>query len=31
LQFTVIYRLNATRSKYKGTGAGKEAQQRMKN
>ena len=31
LQLTVIYRLNATRSKYKGTGAGKEAQQRMKN
>lgn len=31
LQFTVIYRLNATRSKYKGTGAGKDAQQRMKN
>ena len=31
LQFTIIYRLNATRSKYKGTGAGKEAQQRMKN
>ena len=30
-QFTVIYRLNATRSKYKGTGAGKDAQQRMKN
>ena len=30
LQFTVIYRLNATRSKYKGTGAGKDAQQRMK-
>ncbi len=31
LQFTVIYRLNSTRSKYKGTGAGKDAQQRMKN
>ena len=31
LQFTVIYRLNATRSNYKGTGAGKDAQQRMKN
>ena len=31
LQFTIIYRLNATRSKYKGTGAGKDAQQRMKN
>ena len=30
-QFTLIYRLNATRSKYKGTGAGKDAQQRMKN
>ena len=31
LQLTVIYLLNATRSKYKGTGAGKDAQQRMKN
>lgn len=31
LQFTVIYRLNATRSKYKGTGAGKDTQQRMRN
>ena len=31
LQFTVIYRFNATRSKYKGTGAGKDAQQRMRN
>ena len=31
LQLTVIYRLNATRSKYKGTGAGKDAQQRMRN
>ena len=31
LYFSVIYRLNATRSKYKGTGAGKEAQERMKS
>jgi hypothetical protein len=31
LQFTVIYLFNATRSKYKGTGAGKDAQQRMRN
>jgi hypothetical protein len=31
LQLTLIYRLNATRSKYKGTGAGKDAQQRMRN
>ncbi|MBR5169635.1 MAG: TonB-dependent receptor family protein [Muribaculaceae bacterium] len=31
LQFTVIYRFNGTRSKYKGTGAGKDAQQRMRN
>ena len=30
LMFTVIYRLNATRSKYKGTGAGKETQARMR-
>ena len=30
LNFTVIYRLNATRSKYKGTGAGKDTQERMK-
>ena len=29
-QFTIIYRLNATRSKYKGTGAGKDTQQRMR-
>ncbi|MBO4814233.1 MAG: TonB-dependent receptor family protein [Muribaculaceae bacterium] len=28
---SVNYRFNATRSKYKGTGAGKDAQQRMKN
>lgn len=27
---SLIYRLNATRSKYKGTGAGKETQERMK-
>ena len=26
---SLIYRLNATRSKYKGTGAGKDAQARM--
>ena len=31
LYFSLIYRLNATRSKYKGTGAGKEAQERMKS
>lgn len=30
LQLSVIYRLNPARSKYKGTGAGKEAQERMK-
>ena len=30
LNFSVIYRFNTTRSKYKGTGAGQEAQQRMK-
>ena len=29
LMFSIIYRLNATRSKYKGTGAGKDAQTRM--
>ena len=29
LMLSVIYRLNATRSKYKGTGAGKDAQARM--
>ncbi len=29
LMFSVIYRLNATRSKYKGTGAGKDVQARM--
>jgi len=29
LLFSLVYRLNATRSKYKGTGAGKEAQTRM--
>ena len=29
LMLSLIYRLNATRSKYKGTGAGKEAQARM--
>ena len=29
LMFSLIYRLNATRSKYKGTGAGREAQARM--
>ena len=31
LQFSVIYRFNTTSSKYKGTGAGKDAQTRMKN
>ncbi|MBR0177165.1 MAG: TonB-dependent receptor family protein, partial [Bacteroidales bacterium] len=31
LQVSVYYRLNATRSKYKGTGAGKDAQERMKS
>ncbi len=30
LQLSVVYRLNPARSKYKGTGAGKEAQARMK-
>ncbi len=30
LQFSLVYRLNPARSKYKGTGAGKEAQARMK-
>ena len=30
LSLTVLYRFNAARSKYKGTGAGKEAQARMK-
>ena len=30
-QVSVYYRLNATRSKYKGTGAGKDAQARMKS
>lgn len=30
-RLTVSYRLNSTRSKYKGTGAGKETQKRMKN
>ena len=30
LNFSVIYRFNTTRSKYKGTGAGQEAQERMK-
>ena len=29
LMLSLIYRLNATRSKYKGTGAGREAQARM--
>jgi len=29
LMFSLIYRLNATRSKYKGTGAGRETQARM--
>ena len=29
LLFSIVYRLNATRSKYKGTGAGKEVQTRM--
>ncbi len=29
LLFSIVYRLNATRSKYKGTGAGKDAQARM--
>ena len=29
LMLSLIYRLNATRSKYKGTGAGKDAQARM--
>ena len=29
LMFSLIYRLNATRSKYKGTGAGRDAQARM--
>ena len=29
LMLSLIYRLNATRSKYKGTGAGKEVQARM--
>ena len=29
LLLSIVYRLNATRSKYKGTGAGKEAQARM--
>ena len=29
LMFSLIYRLNATRSKYKGTGAGREVQARM--
>ena len=31
LNLTLLYRFNASRSKYKGTGAGVEAQQRMKN
>ena len=31
LLFSLVYRFNATRSKYKGTGAGKEAQARMKS
>ena len=31
LYFSLVYRFNATRSKYKGTGAGKEAQARMKS
>lgn len=30
-QFTLLYRFNVTPSKYRGTGAGKDAQQRMKN
>ena len=30
LLLSLVYRLNATRSKYKGTGAGKEAQARMR-
>jgi hypothetical protein len=30
-QVSVFYRLNSTRSKYKGTGAGKDAQERMKS
>ena len=30
LMFSLIYRFNATRSKYKGTGAGLETQERMK-
>ena len=30
-QVSVYYRLNSTRSKYKGTGAGKDAQERMKS
>ena len=29
LMLSLIYRLNATRSKYKGTGAGREAQARI--
>ena len=29
LMLSLIYRFNATRSKYKGTGAGKDAQARM--
>ena len=31
LMLSLIYRLNATRSKYKGTGAGKDVQSRMKS
>ena len=31
LQVSVYYRMNSTRSKYKGTGAGKDAQERMKS
>lgn len=31
LNLTVMYRFNSARSKYRGTGAGKEAQERMKN
>ena len=30
-QVSVLYRLNSTRSKYKGTGAGKDAQEKMKS
>ena len=30
-QLSVYYRLNSTRSKYKGTGAGKDAQERMRS